>query len=250
MSQTQLEHNTALWIDENPLSNFDAIQLIRRQGALPRLIQEWILDKELAQIPLEEGIQPNLLSEYRQANNLENEEAYEDHLRNRHLNESLLLKMISRPHQVIRYREDRWGPLASSLYLQNKERFDLVTYNRLEASNANVMQEIYFRLKDGEESWDSLARQFPGAGPEATARKGPVPVAEVESHVLETLRQSQPGQVARPVHLGTQVIVVALEQFQPSNFDEEVRTALLRQAFDDWIAQECSKMLNKIRFPE
>ena len=80
--------------------------------------------------------------------------------------------------------------------------------------------------------------------------RGPIPVADVEAPVLEALRQSEPGRVARPIQIGSQVIVVALEQFQPSMFGDEVRTALLRQAFDEWIAQECSRMLNKIKFPE
>jgi len=240
--------STAMWVNENPLSSHELVQLIRRHGVLPLLIKNWILENTLARTVIEKEIQQNLLKEYRNSNGLISDEAYSDHLQKRHLDEPLLLKNLIRPHQVVQYREERWGPFAQSLYLQHKERFDLVTYHRLEASNPDVMQEIYFRLKDGEESWEGLARQFPGAPTEATALQGPIPVAEVEAPVLATLRQSEPGHVARPVQVGSQVIVVALEQFQPSTFDDEVRTALLRQAFDDWISQEYSKMLNKIRF--
>jgi len=150
----------------------------------------------------------------------------------------------------LHYREERWGPFTQSLYLQHKDQFDLVSYYRLESSNADVMQEIYFRLKDGEESWDGLARQFPGAPADATALQGPISVAEVEAPILEVLRESETGRVLRPLRVGSQTVVTALEKFQPSTFGDEVRTALLRQAFDEWMTQECSKMLNKIRFPE
>ena len=173
-----------------------------------------------------------------------------DHLQNRHINESLLLKMLKRPHQVITYREDRWGHLAHSLYLKHKEQFDLVTYWRLESSNQDLMQEIYFRLKDKEESWDSLARQFPGAGPKATALQGPTPVGEVEEAILSALRHGESGKVLQPVICNGQVIVLSLKSFEPSEFDDNVRNALLRQAFDDWLRQESSKMLKKLRFPE
>ncbi|QNJ18450.1 hypothetical protein SynA1825c_00107 [Synechococcus sp. A18-25c] len=162
----------------------------------------------------------------------------------------MLLRMLARPYQIIKYREDRWGPFAQSLYLKNKEQFDFVSYQRLESSDSDVMQEIYFRLKDGEESWDGLARQFPGAAADATARRGPIPVSEVEEPVLNALRQNEPGRISRPIQVGSQVIVVALEQFQPTPFGEEVRKTILRQAFNEWASQECSKMLNKIRFPE
>lgn len=240
----------ALWIDDTPVSSEEVMGLLRRQGAVPRLIQEWVLDRTLAETPLETEFQEQLLSDYRNSNDLTSDEAYQAHLQQRHIDEAMLLKMLSRPHQVVRYREERWGPFAQSLYLQHKERFDTVTYDRLQASDPDVMQEIYFRLKDGEESWDGLARQFPGAGPDASARRGPVPVAEVEAPVLEVLRQSEPGRVARPLQLGDQVIVVALDKFQPSTFDDALRTVLLRQAFEDWLTQECSRMQHKIRFAQ
>ena len=238
----------ALWIDDIPLSNTDVVDLIRRQGAVPRLVQEWVIDRTLADTNLESEFQEQLLRDYRNENDLSSDEAYQAHLQQRHIDETMLLQMLCRPHQVVRYREERWGPFAQSLYLQHKERFDTVTYDRLQAADPDVMQEIYFRLKDGEESWDGLARQFPGAGPEATARRGPVPVAEVEAPVLEVLRQSEPGRVSRPLQLGDQVIVVGLHQFQPSTFDDSLRTVLLRQAFEDWLSQECSRMQHKIRF--
>ena len=38
-----------------------------------------------------------------------------DHLQNRHIDESLLIKILSRPLQVVHYREERWGPFAQSL---------------------------------------------------------------------------------------------------------------------------------------
>ncbi|QNG27774.1 hypothetical protein [Synechococcus sp. HK01-R] len=240
---------SGLVIADQHLNTEELIDLMRRQGAIPRLAQEWLLDQVLAETPLSSEEQSDLLRDYRLSNGLESDEAFLDHLQKRHINEALLIKMISRPHQVVRYREERWGPRAQSLYLQHKDQFDTVTYQRLEAADADVMQEIYFRLKDGEESWDSLARQFPGAGPDATALRGPVPVAELEAPVLEVLRHCEPGKVARPIQIGSLVVVVSLVGFQPSSFNDELRTVLLRQAFESWLQEECSRMLERITFP-
>ena len=250
MSLSTDTENAAMWINDVPLSSNETIKLIRQQGSLPQLIENWVLDKTLAQTHISPEIQQNLLNKYKTDNQLTSDEAYADHLQNRHINEALLLKILIRPLQVLHYREERWGPFTQSLYLQHKDQFDLVSYYRLESSNADVMQEIYFRLKDGEESWDGLARQFPGAPADATALQGPISVAEVAAPILEVIRESEPGRVLRPLRVGSQTVVTALEKFQPSTFGDEVRTALLRQAFDEWMSQECSKMLNKIRFPE
>ena len=175
--------------------------------------------------------------------------AYFDHLEKRHINESQLMKIIIRPYQVVKYREERWGPFANSLYLKHKERFDLVTYNRLESENADIMQEVYFRLKDGEESWESLAKQFPGAGTDATAVQEAIPISQVEPEIVDVLRKVEPRRVARPIQLSNKVTVVSLIEFKSSKFDNEIRTKLLRQEFEDWLEQECNRMMNKVRFP-
>ena len=147
MSLSTDTENAAMWINDVPLSSNETIKLIRQQGSLPQLIENWVLDKTLAQTHISPEIQQNLLDKYRTDNQLTSDEAYADHLQNRHINEALLLKILIRPLQVLHYREERWGPFTQSLYLQHKDQFDLVSYYRLESSNADVMREIYFRLR-------------------------------------------------------------------------------------------------------
>lgn len=249
MNHTSAEE-TAIWLDDNALSTEKVVELLRRQGAVPRLIREWILDETLEGTEIKKEARARLLNKYREDNNLTEDTAYFDHLEKRHINEVQLIKIIIRPYQVVKYREERWGPFANSLYLKHKERFDLVTYNRLESENADIMQEVYFRLKDGEESWESLARQFPGAGTEATAVQEAIPISQVEPEIVDVLRKVEPRRVARPIQLGNKVTVVSLIEFKSSKFDNEIRTKLLRQEFEDWLEQECNRMMNKVRFPK
>ena len=113
MNSTNSEtENTAIWVDDQGIEIKDA-KPDSTKGALPRLIQEWILDETVGRIELEDH-ENNLVSDYRTQNELQNDEG-SSHLQNRHINESLLLKMLKRPHQVITYREDRWGHLAHGL---------------------------------------------------------------------------------------------------------------------------------------
>lgn len=256
MNQNQTSTNcdtthdqAALWLDGEPVSIHALLNLVRKQGSVPKLVQEWVLDQTLVDTLLPESQQASLLQDFRNEHGLESDEAFHDFLINRHIDQTLLLQMINRPHQVILYREERWGPATNSLYLQKKDQFDMVRYRRLQSSNSDVMQEIYFRLKDREESWESLARQFPGAPPDATALTGPVAVAEVERPILELLRQLEPGRVGRPLQLNEQVVVVALEEFIPSALNQTIRDTLLRQAFEEWLQAECNRILNNISFP-
>ena len=238
-----------LCLGDQPIAAEQLLGVLRRQGLIPSLVKDLVLDQALATVELNPEDEEQQLQAFRAQRQLETEEAFVGFLQASQLDESLLLQMVTRPHRVVRYREERWGPRANSLYLKNKERYDLVTYRRLQCGNADVMQEVFFRLKDREESWESLAQQFTGSEPNATGRVGPVPVGSLEEQVLSALRQNGPGRVCRPISLGDQVVVTELEAFQPSEFNEELRTRILRDEFETWLQEECSKMLTKVTYP-
>ena len=241
--------STVLLLDDQPITADQLLGLLRRQGQIPSLVRELVLDQALATVELSPEDEENHLQAFRSERQLESEEAFVGFLQASSLDEQLLRQMVTRPERVVRYREERWGPRANSLYLKHKERYDLVTYRRLQCGNADVMQEVFFRLKDREESWESLAQQFAGGDPQATGRVGPVPVGNLEEPVLAALRQQGAGRVCRPINLGDQVVVAELEAFQPSEFNEELRTRILREEFETWLQEECSKMLNKVTYP-
>ena len=45
------------------------------------------------------------------------------------------------------------------------------------------------------------------------------------------------------------MVVAELESIEASRFDDELRTLILRQEFDSWLQEECSRMLNKLQVP-
>lgn len=249
MSELMASTTTALLMDDHPISASEVVNILRRQGQITGVVQELVLDQALAEVQLSAEEEANLLEEFRNQQNIKSEEALVAFLQARQLDPNLLLQMVTRPHKIVRYREERWGPRANSLYLQHKERYDLVTYRRLQCADADVMQEVYFRLKDREESWESLAQQFHRGNSSATSRIGPVPVGTLEEPVLSALRQQGAGRVCRPIHLGKQVVVAELEAFQASEFNDELRTRILREEFEQWLKQECSKMISKLTYP-
>ena len=159
----------------------------------------------------------------------------------------LLQEIIERPVKVVKYREERWGPRAESIYLKNKESFEFFTYRRLQAVNASVMQEVYFRIKDEEESWTDLAKQFPGT--DFDARQNLIPVSNIEPPLVDALRRAGIGKVIRPMRFSGGLVVVAeLEAIKTSSFNEETRNQILIQEFENWISDEVKKLTAKLKF--
>ena len=157
----------ALWLDDQPVSTSEVITVLRKEGKLPELVKNLVLNRTLSQVIIGAEREAELVHDFRQQQKLQSDEAFADFLQKKNITEPLLKQTLSRPYQVVQFREERWGPRANSLYLKHKDRYDKVTYRRLQSGNADVMQEVFFRLKDKEDSWETMARQFPGALPVA-----------------------------------------------------------------------------------
>ena len=251
MNDTTLtETDIALWMDDQPVSTAEVMAVLRKERKLPELVKNLVLDRTLSQVTLTPERVAELVRDFRQQRKLESEEAYSDFLHKNHLTQSLVKQSLSRPEQIVQYREERWGPRANSLYLKHKDRYDKITYRRLQAPNADVMQEVFFRLKDKEDSWDTMSKQFPGAQANLGGRQIAIPAADVEAPLLAALRKTGANVVIRPLRLNpTTGVGAELENIEPSSFDDELRTVILRQEFDSWLQEECSRMLNKLQVP-
>jgi len=242
--------DTALWLDNQPVSTIEVMAVLRKERKLPELVKNLVLDRTLSQVKLSPERQSELVREFRQQQKLESDEAFTGFLQKNYISETLFRQTLSRPHQVVQFREERWGPRANSLYLKHKDRYDRIHYRRLQCGNADVMQEVFFRLKDKEDSWETMAHQFPGTPANAGALQQGIPASQIEAPLLAALRKAGPGVVLRPLRLDANTVVVAeLESIEARRFDDELRTLILRQEFDSWLQEECSRMLNKLRVP-
>ena len=242
--------DAALWLDDQPVSTEEVMAVLRKERKLPELVKSLILDRNLNQVTLAAGFEEELVRDFRLQQKLESDEAFSDFLQKNHITVALLQQTLSLRRRMVQYREERWGPRANSLYLKHKDRYDRISYRRLQTSNADLMQEVFFRLKDKEDSWETLARQFPGAPADADALQRAIPAAQIEAPLLEAMRKAGPGVVTRPLRLNPSTVVVAeLEHIEASRFDDELRELILREEFDSWLEEECIRMLKKLKVP-
>ena len=139
--------DAALWLDDQPVSAAEVMAVLRKERKLPELVRNLVLDRTLSQVKLSPEREVEILNDFRQKQQLESDEAFTDFLQKNHLTERLLQENLSRPHRVVEFREERWGPRANSLYLKHKDRYDRIHYRRLQSSNADVMQEVFSALR-------------------------------------------------------------------------------------------------------
>lgn len=245
--EQMIEQNPGFFINGEKVEWLDLVEIIRKEGLMNQIIKNFVLDKELCKVRLIEEEAEKIFNEYKRNQNITDDQSYQEFLERNFISERVLKEVVLRPHKIVKYREERWGPRASSIYLKNKSSYDMITYRKLESSNEEAMQEIYFRLKDKEDTWETIARGFPGANRGANARFGPISAQTLPLKLLQALKDAGVGKLIRPLRLDNNMVAVAvLEKLENSKFDDNIRAQLLKNEFDKWLQEECKRANGKV----
>jgi hypothetical protein len=244
-----------LWLADEPVSTADILDILLAKNLLPTLVSELTIDKAVKDIVLAKDEEEKLMNLFRDQHGLQEEKQFQEYLKTNKLTIKFLTKQLARPHKIVKYREERWGARTNSLYLKNKSKYDLITYKRLESTDNDLIQEYYFRLKEGEETWEDLAKRIPGKNQEIKATIGPIAVENIEEPLLEAMKKAGTGNIIRPMSMtyfennkATKAlrVIAMLEHLETNPLNDELRTRILRDEFDEWLKEETTTLLRKL----
>ncbi len=148
----------------------------------------------------------------------------------------------TREIKIEKFKQATWGSKLESHFLQYKSQLDKVIYSLIRTSDAEVAQELYFRIKAGEETFAKCASTYSqGQEAQTGGMLGPVPISQPHPAVAQKLTISQPGQLWPPMQLDQWFVIVRLEKLIPAQLDDAMRSTLLNHLFETWLAEEMSK---------
>ena len=237
-------------INSIPISSEKILNILRRNRQVPFLLRELIIDEEIKSIILPSSVLSGLIERFRSENALDSDSNYQDYLNSNYLSEELLQESLERIHKIVLFREEKWGPRVNSLYLKNKQKYDTIKFYLLQSSSADLMQETYFRLKDGEATWDGVFNQlYPDQNSlVVNPLVGPVAVEKIESFLINELTKSDPGIILPPIQHGNTTYVIQLIELSHSRLDEDLKTKILQDQFEQWINNKVKITSKTIQF--
>ena len=123
--------------------------------------------------------------------------------------------------------------------MKYRRNLDRATYYLLRHREETIIQELYFRLQEKEQSFAELAREY-SQGTEA--KRGGL-VSGVQLNTLHPtlaamLSSSQPGEILPVTKLDDWYIIVSLQEFIPAQFNETLQQQLLEQLFQEWLQDQ------------
>ena len=130
---------------------------------------------------------------------------------------------------------EQWGVRLKELFLERKDQLDLVSFRLIRIENHGVALEVYHRLKEKESSFDSLANRFGVLSDQnkdtfrKNKRMGSLPI-----QLQNKVRTMNLGDISKPLHTGSDYLIIQVEQFEGAKFTESLKDKILLDQFSSW----------------
>jgi parvulin-like peptidyl-prolyl isomerase len=202
------------------------------------------LDRSTAEISLTTEEQKLAYQQAFQQLNIDSDDKLNAWLKQQGMTLADLEKRAERSLKLAKFKQTTWGAKVNSAFLERKQQLDRVIYSLICTKDFCVAQELYFRVKEGEQSFDELAREY-SQGPEAQTGGliGPIEIGSVHPNLAKMLIASDVGQVQTPTVIGDWIVLVRLEKVLPVTLDEAMQQRLIDEAFTKWLDESVSQQM-------
>jgi parvulin-like peptidyl-prolyl isomerase len=237
------------WIELKPgvawISATELNRIARQQGLCLAMAQASVYDEICQVINLPEEIEQGLVKTYETGQGINTSEQRQQFLQQRGWSAEDLRYFATKGERVERFRRQVFSDEVELRFLANKLDRDQIHYSLIRVRNGDLAFELHQRLQEGEASFEELAACYSeGDERHNGGRVGPVPLSQAHAQVAEKLRISQPGQLLPPFFLVDIWLILRLDSWQGARLDDDTRSELLQELFNDWLHQRVMRLLD------
>lgn len=236
--------DAVLRIGDRTITAEEIIPLLAGYQLLTPLVRELLIDGATAAIDCTPEEIAQARKQFFEQQQITSEEAKQSWVEQHKMTAAQLDALAIRGLKVEKFKQTTWGHKLENYFLGRKAQLDRVIYSLIRNQDPGIIQEVYFRVQEGEQSLADLARQY-SQGPEAETGGliGPVELSTPHPAIAQMLRLSQPGQLCPPTRLGEWFVIVRLEKFIPAQLDAPMRQRLLNECFTTWLSEQLNQQL-------
>ena len=225
----------------------DLAPLLAEYQMLPKLAQEIIIEQTISNVECSEEEQTLAYNQFCQQNQISTEEEVEVWLAKQGLNKEQLEKIIIKRIKLDKYKEETWGNKVEAHFLKRKSQLDRVVYSLIRIDRAELAQELYFRIQEGESTFRELAMEYSlGSEAQTGGLIGPIEMNAPHPKIAQVLATSKPGQLIPPTRVGEWIVIIRLENFLSAKLDPPTRQRMLDELFRQWLNSEMEQKVSFI----
>ena len=223
----------------------NSLESLRRSQLPLRVLKAWLREaiaKDIETWPEEEKeikeIEEQWWKSKRKAPSENDNEERINYLERIHLTEELLRKELRIELACQKWAKETWVSSLPQIFLDTKDKFDEVTFNmmRLPSEDKNLANELYHRLKAGEEKFEKIAMAY-GHGPERLpgGALNKLMLNIPQPQLTERLKRMNPGELSLPFIVAEWVLIVEMKSTKPATLDADIEKILIDKALDRFL---------------
>lgn len=242
--------SVVLEVDNQVYTAEDLIPLLTQYQMLPKLAQEIFIDKVIAEVECTEEENTATYSQFCQQNKLASDEEVDAWLEKQGMKREQLQTMITKRLRLEKYKEANWSDQVDAHFIKRKSQLDRVVYSLIRVEKPEVAQELYFRIKDDENTFSALAMEYSqGTEAQTGGLIGPVEINAPHPKIAQVLTTCQPGQLIPPTRVGEWIVIIRLENYLSAKLDEPMRQRMLDELFREWLNKTTKQKVSYLNSP-
>ena len=230
---------SCLTIDNLKIEEGNFGELLAIYRLLPNFKREVAIDRSIAAVTLEPEEIALALQQFQQRYKLTTQEAAQNYCQAYGLNDLQLKAIAVREFKIEKFKQETWGNRLESTFLSRRPSLDRVIYSLIRHKNPELLQELFFRIQDAEQTFAEIATQYSqGVESQTGGMIGPLLLNKLPAAIAEKLRHSLPQQVYPPFPLEEWFVILRLEKFMPAQLDDSTTQLLLNQLFEESLQEK------------
>ncbi|MGL5832619.1 MAG: peptidylprolyl isomerase [Waterburya sp.] len=242
--------SVVLEVDNQVYTAEDLVPLLAQYQLLPKLAQEIITDKAIANIKCSEEENTSIFNQFCQQNQLDSEEQIQGWLDKQGMNREQLQNLITKKLRIDKYKQETWNDQVDAHFIKRKSQLDRVVYSLIRVEKPEVAQELFFRVKDDQNAFSALAMEYSqGTEAQTGGLIGPVEINAPHPKIAQILTTCQPGQLVPPTRVGEWIVIVRLENYISAKLDQPMRQRMLDELFNRWLSDSIQQKVSFLSSP-
>ena len=220
--------------------------LLSRYQMTPHLLREMVIDHAISPIHCTAEEQALAYKQFYQKRQITTEADRLAWLERHGVTLEQLADIATRELKISKFQQATWKNKLESYFLSRKQQLDQVIYSLIRVEDAGLAQELYFRLKEGEQSFAELAQTY-SQGPETQTGGliGPLELGKVSHNLAPLLLISHPGELWPPIPMRDSLLIIRLEKIIPAQMNESMKQRLYQELFEIWVKEQSKQLSYK-----
>jgi parvulin-like peptidyl-prolyl isomerase len=221
------------------IPNAELVPLLVRYQLLPGMLRELAIDRAIVAVECSETEGALAIQQTYERYQLTSNEQVQQWLDLQGLTRDQLEDIAIRKFKIEQFKQEMWGNKLEAYFLKRKGQLDRAIYSLIRTEDIGIAQEVYFRMIDGEQTFEDIARQYSqGAEAQTGGLIGPVELSTPHPAIAQLIATQSPGKICQPIKLDQWYVIVRPEQIIPSQLDEPMRQRMIDELFQTWLQEE------------